>query len=90
MEFITGFAVWFGIGIVGGFLARNIYRETTHTVTTLAIVFGVFGAFIGGMLGTAGYIFHDPVPLRLGGLIGASSGAFIFPFIYQFIGRRFV
>ena len=90
MQFITGFAVWFAIGIVGGLLARGVYRETTNTVAALAVVFGIFGAFIGGMLGTAGYIFHDPLPLRLGGLIGASSGAFIFPFVYQFIGRRFV
>jgi uncharacterized membrane protein YeaQ/YmgE (transglycosylase-associated protein family) len=90
MEFMTGFAVWFAIGIVGGILARAVYRENAHTVTGLAIVFGVFGAFIGGMLGNAGYVFHDPAPLRLGGLIGASSGAFLFPFVYQFIGRRFV
>jgi uncharacterized membrane protein YeaQ/YmgE (transglycosylase-associated protein family) len=90
MEFITGFAVWLVIGIVGGVLARTVHRESTHTVTWLAIVFGVFGAFIGGMLGTAPYIFHDPMPLRMGSLIGASSGAFIFPFIYQFMGRRFV
>jgi uncharacterized membrane protein YeaQ/YmgE (transglycosylase-associated protein family) len=89
MEFITGFAVWLVLGIVGGFLARTAY-SADHTVMWLAIVFGVFGAFIGGMLGTSPYIFHDPVPLRAGSLIGAASGAFIFPFIYQFIGRKFV
>ena len=90
MHFIPGFAVWLGIGIVGGLLARGVLRESQHTVTLLAIVFGVFGAFIGGMLAPSAYVFHDPEPLRVGSLIGAASGAFIFPFVYQFIGRRFV
>lgn len=89
MEFITGFAVWIALGIVGGILARAVYRAD-GSVMALAIVFGVFGAFIGGMLGTSAHVFHDPVPLRIGGIIGSVSGAFVFPFIYQFIGRKAV
>jgi uncharacterized membrane protein YeaQ/YmgE (transglycosylase-associated protein family) len=89
MAFITGFAVWIGIGIVGGALARTIYRAD-GTAMMLAITFGVFGAFIGGMLGSSAHVFHDPVPLRMGGLIGAVSGAIVFPFIYQFIARNAV
>jgi len=89
MDFITGFAVWFVIGIAGGFIARALYRDD-HTVVALALTFGVFGAFIGGMLGVAAYIHHDPLPLRPGGIIGAVTGAIFFPFVYQFISRRFV
>jgi len=89
MTFITGFAVWIGIGIVGGVLARAIYRADGSAIM-LAITFGVFGAFIGGMLGSSAHVFHDPTPLRMGGLIGAVSGGIIFPFIYQFIGRNAV
>jgi hypothetical protein len=40
------------------------------------------------MLGTSPYIHHDPLPLRLGGLIGAASGGFGFPFLYQYIARN--
>jgi uncharacterized membrane protein YeaQ/YmgE (transglycosylase-associated protein family) len=89
MEFTIGFAVWLGLGIVGGVLARVVYRAEGSAMA-LAITFGVFGAFIGGMLGSSAHVFHDPVPLRIGGVIGSVSGAFIFPFIYQFIGRKAV
>jgi len=87
MEFLTGFAVWLAFGLAGGFLARAVYRAD-NTALAYAIVFGLFGALIGGMLGTSPYIHHDPVPLRLGGLIGAAVGGFGFPFIYQFVARN--
>jgi uncharacterized membrane protein YeaQ/YmgE (transglycosylase-associated protein family) len=51
-------------------------------------VFGIFGAFIGGMLGTSPYIFHDPTPLRFGSLLGAFLGAVFFSFLYHFIARK--
>ncbi len=89
MEFVTGFAVWLAIGLAGGIVARSAYRAEANTML-LAVVFGVFGAFIGGMLGTAAHVFHDPVPLRMGGLIGAVSGGLGFPLIYQFIARNVV
>jgi uncharacterized membrane protein YeaQ/YmgE (transglycosylase-associated protein family) len=89
MAFITGFAVWFGLGIVGGLIARALYRAN-HTGAALAVILGIFGAFIGGMLGTAAYVHHAPLPLRPGGLIGAVAGGFFFPFVYQFMGRNCV
>lgn len=87
MEFIIGFAVWITIGVVAGFVINTVYRgpETTQLMT---IVFGFFGAFIGGMLGMSGYIFHDPMPLRFGGLMGATMGAIGFTFIYHFIAKK--
>lgn len=89
MEFLTGFAAWLLLGLVGGFLARAVYRAD-GTALAYAVVFGVFGAFIGGMLGTSPYIHHDPLPLRMGGVIGAALGGFGFPFLYQFIARKAV
>ncbi len=86
MEFVTGFAVWTAIGLAGGFLARTFYRA--DVVTGLTLIFGVCGAFIGGMLGTAAYIHNNPVPLRLGSLIGATAGALFFSTLYHFIAKR--
>jgi uncharacterized membrane protein YeaQ/YmgE (transglycosylase-associated protein family) len=89
MDFIVGFVVWAIIGAMGGVLARSAYRAD-HTVLGLAVAFGIFGAFIGGMLGTTFHVHHNAVPLRLGGVVGAISGGVFFPFVYQFMGRKFV
>lgn len=89
MEFGMGFLVWTVIGLIGGFALNNFYRGPA-TSLGLSLVFGFFGAFIGGMLGMSGYIFHSPTPLRLGGLLGASLGGFGFPLIYHFIAKKAV
>ncbi len=70
MEFVAGFLVWIAFGLVAPFLVRTLYRAE-GTTGFLTFAFGIFGAFIGGMLGTSPYIFHDPNPLRFGGLLGA-------------------
>jgi uncharacterized membrane protein YeaQ/YmgE (transglycosylase-associated protein family) len=87
MEFALGFVAWILIGMIGGFALNNFYRGP-QTSLGLTLVFGFFGAFIGGMLGMSGYVFHSPTPLRLGGLLGATMGAFGFTFIYHFIARK--
>lgn len=89
MEFITGFAVWVAIGLVAGFVVYLMYKgpETTQLVT---LTFGIFGAFIGGMLGNSPYIHHDPNPLRFGGLLGAVLGATFFTFVYHFVAKKAV
>jgi uncharacterized membrane protein YeaQ/YmgE (transglycosylase-associated protein family) len=89
MAFIIGFAVWIAIGVVGGIAMYVLFRgpDTTHAMT---VIFGVFGAFIGGMLGMSPYIHHAPLPLRIGGLIGATAGALGFTFIYHFIAKKAV
>jgi uncharacterized membrane protein YeaQ/YmgE (transglycosylase-associated protein family) len=89
MEFIIGFAVWIGIGIAAGLISRTVY-PATGIVAGLTILFGIFGAFIGGMLGTAAYVHHAPLPLRLGGIIGATTGALLFSWLYHFIARKAV
>jgi uncharacterized membrane protein YeaQ/YmgE (transglycosylase-associated protein family) len=56
----------------------------------MTFTLGMFGAFIGGMLGTSAYIFHDPNPMRLGGMLGALIGASFFSFLYHFVARKAV
>jgi uncharacterized membrane protein YeaQ/YmgE (transglycosylase-associated protein family) len=89
MDFVTGFLVWIAFGLIAPFLVRTLYgaEGTTGRVT---FTFGLFGAFIGGMLGTSPYIFHDPTPLRVGALLGALIGASFFSFLYHFIARNAV
>ena len=87
MAFITGFAVWLAIGIGAGFLSHKIYAAPATTFI-LTLTFGVFGAFIGGMLGTSPYIHHDAVPLRLGGLLGATIFSLFVTWLYHFTARK--
>jgi uncharacterized membrane protein YeaQ/YmgE (transglycosylase-associated protein family) len=87
--FIVGFAVWIVFAVIAGFAVRNFYHAD-GTIGSLTFVFAFFGAFIGGMLGTSPYIFHDPTPMRLGALIGAAAGAVTFSFMYHFIARKAV
>ncbi|HEX7089192.1 MAG TPA: hypothetical protein VF192_03595 [Longimicrobiales bacterium] len=89
MEFVTGFLLWLAIGLIAGVAARATYRAA-GTTALLTLLFGVFGAFIGGMLGTSAYIFHNPVPLRLGGILGAALGALFFSYLYHFMARKAV
>lgn len=89
LDFIIGFAVWLAIGVVAGFVVLTVYKAAA-TEAWLTIVFGVLGAFVGGMLGSAAHIFHDATPLRLGGLLGAVVGAAFFSFLYHFIARKAV
>jgi uncharacterized membrane protein YeaQ/YmgE (transglycosylase-associated protein family) len=89
MTFIAGFAVWIALSLIAGFLVRMFVRAP-HTETWLSFVFAFFGAFIGGMLGNAGYVHHDPNPLRIGGLIGAFVGALAATAIYHVAARKAV
>ncbi|MBI4409207.1 MAG: hypothetical protein HY561_05835 [Gemmatimonadetes bacterium] len=89
MDFLTGFLVWFGIALVAGMLVRSAVVAAGATVP-MTFVFAILGAFIGGMLGMSPYIYHDPLPLRPGGLIGASAGSLFFALLYHFTARKLV
>jgi hypothetical protein len=83
MNYIIGFAIWTFIGLAIGMVMRMFYRVPT-TDRWLSLTFGFFGAFIGGMLGTSGYVHHDPNPFRFGGMLGALLGATFFAACYHF------
>lgn len=87
MDFIVGFLIWLAFGLAAGGLARATYRaaETTAAVT---FILGIFGSFIGGMLGVSAYVFHEPTPMRFGGLLGAALGAIFFSYLYHFVARK--
>jgi len=48
----------------------------------------IFGAFVGGMLATSGYVYHQPTPLRVGSLIGAVLGGLMFTYLYHLVARK--
>jgi uncharacterized membrane protein YeaQ/YmgE (transglycosylase-associated protein family) len=87
MTFVTGFLIWLAIGVGAGLVVHTVYRGPT-TTAFLSLFFGVTGCFIGGMLGTAPYVTHDPTPLRVGAMVGAVLGALLFPFIYHLVARK--
>lgn len=87
MTFVTGFLVWSALGAAAGLVLRSVYGGPS-TTARMSAFFGVAGAFIGGMLGVAPYVTHDPTPLRTGALIGALLGALLFPFIYHLVARK--
>jgi uncharacterized membrane protein YeaQ/YmgE (transglycosylase-associated protein family) len=89
MVFIAGFAVWIAFSVVAGFLVRRLLRAP-GTEMWLSFVFALFGAFIGGMLGNAGYVHHDPNPLRFASLICSALGAVGFAAIYHVAARKLV
>lgn len=89
MTFATGIIIWIVIGIGAALLFRAFYRGPT-TTPFLGVCFAVFGALVGGMLGVAGYVTHDPSPLRIGGLLGCVAGALLFSYIYHGVARRFI
>jgi uncharacterized membrane protein YeaQ/YmgE (transglycosylase-associated protein family) len=89
VAFAVGFLIWFLVGIAAGFIMPRAYKAA-GAEPVMAIVFGVCGAFIGGMLGSSAHVFHDATPLRIGGLIGCVSGSLFFTFLYNFVARRLV
>jgi len=89
MTFITGFAIWVGLSLVAAFLLR-VLVPAPGAPAWLSYVLALFGAFIGGELGTAPYTNHDPNPWRLGALIGAAIGAVAAATIYHVTARKAV
>ncbi|HET9984135.1 MAG TPA: hypothetical protein VFQ38_11130 [Longimicrobiales bacterium] len=86
MNYVIGFIIWLVIGVVLSMVVHRGYRAT-GTAAPVAVALGTLGAFVGGMLAVSQYVYHDPSPLRIGGLLGAVLGALFFTFIYQYAAR---
>jgi uncharacterized membrane protein YeaQ/YmgE (transglycosylase-associated protein family) len=87
MAYVIGFAIWIVIGVVAALVIRTIYAATA-TAAWLTFAFGIFGAFVGGMLAVSGYVYHQPTPLRVGALAGAVLGSLMFTFLYHLVARK--
>lgn len=87
MAYVIGFIVWIVIGLVAAFVIRTVYAAAA-TLPWLTFVFGIFGAFVGGMLATSGYVYHQPTPLRIGSLLGAVLGGLMFTYLYHLVARK--
>ncbi|MEJ2216164.1 MAG: hypothetical protein P8099_06070 [Gemmatimonadota bacterium] len=87
MEYVIGFVVWLAIGLVVASAIHAAYRGP-GTAFPITVYLAVMGAFVGGMLGVAGYVYHLPRPLRPGGLVGATVGAAICAYLYHLVARR--
>ena len=87
MAYVIGFGIWIVIGVVMAFVMRAVYAAAA-TAAWLTFAFGVFGAFVGGMLAVSGYVYHQPTPLRVGALAGAVLGSLMFTFLYHLVARK--
>ncbi len=87
MAYVIGFIVWIVIGLVAAFVIRAVYAAEL-TAAWITFAFGIFGAFVGGMLAASGYVYHQPTPLRIGALTGAVLGSLFFTFLYHLVARK--
>lgn len=87
MIYVTGLLIWTAIAVVVATIVRMTYRAP-GTPAPLTYALTIFGTWIGGMLGVSGYVHHDPNPLRVGGIIGAIIGAFVFGYTYHIAARK--
>jgi uncharacterized membrane protein YeaQ/YmgE (transglycosylase-associated protein family) len=79
------FWVWVIVGIVAGWLAKNVMREGPYGILGDLIV-GVIGAFVGGWI--FNYFGHPGVTgLNLGSLAVAFVGAVVFLWIVRQLSR---
>ena len=85
MENWIGVGVWIVVGAFIGLMMKVVVRRPEETAghTWLLVVFGAFGAVIGGMLGVGILEFDDPVALSAGGMIGAVVLAALMSWTYR-------
>lgn len=85
MENWIGAGVWLILGGIVGFVMQILVKapETAPGHTTVLVIFGAFGAVIGGMLGVGLFHFHDPRALSAGGMAGAVVLAAFMTWLYR-------
>ena len=73
MENWIGIGVWIALGAIVGLTMKMLVKLPSEQLghTLLLVVFGAFGAVVGGMLGVGFFQFGDPRALSTGGMVGA-------------------
>ena len=89
MVYVIGLSIWVVFGVIAAFVMR-IFLPSTETTAPLSFILAISGALVGGMLGVSAYVYHDPNPMRFGGLLGAFLGAFLFGWVYHIMARKAV
>jgi len=70
-----------------GWMAQWVLnRAGRHTDWTMALVAGLGGSFVGGLVGSL--IFDDGFAIRPSGLIGSFLGALIVTLVWQKVAER--
>lgn len=92
MENWIGVGIWIVVGAVIGLVMKALValpdEQPGHT--TILVLFGAFGAVIGGMLGVGLFHFYHPSALSVGGMASAVVLAGVMAWIYRWGIRTMV
>jgi len=92
MENWIGVGIWIVLGAFIGLAMKVVRRggEDRPGHTTLLVLFGAFGAVVGGMLGVGSFQFDDPRALSIGGMAGAVFLSALLTWIYRWGTRALI
>ena len=92
MENWIGVGIWIVLGAAIGLVMKALVslpdEQPGHT--TILVLFGSFGAVIGGMLGVGLFHFYQPSALSLGGMLSAVFLAGFMSWIYRWGIKAFL
>jgi hypothetical protein len=85
MENWIGVGIWIVLGAGVGLAMRALVKrpEERPGHAAILLVFGAFGAVIGGMLGVGLFHFDHPTALSLGGFAGAIALSALLTWVYR-------
>ncbi|MSR22501.1 MAG: hypothetical protein EXR92_02990 [Gemmatimonadetes bacterium] len=92
MENWIGVGVWIVLGALVGLTMKVVVRHPDEQPghTLLLVIFGAFGALIGGMLGVGFFHFEDPRSLSAGGMAGALALSTLLTWLYRWGARALI
>src|SRR5512141_2099003 len=86
MTILIGLLLWLGAGTSGALLAR-LARPSTAGRQAFTVAWGIFGGFVGGLVGVLPYLPKEGQPWQLGAMVGAVLGGFTLSLLYR-LARR--
>ena len=92
MDNWIGVGIWIVLGAIIGLLMRVLTKRVAEQPGHLLILvlFGSFGAVIGGMLGVGFFQFEEPTALSLGGMGGAVALSALLTWVYRWGTRALI